>query len=222
LPQQQRKRPTGPRCGSLGRSKSAAGGCSAALGFSQNKPEVEPQNAPPTRPIAETAIGPHPFSAAPHGPATTEAACKQDAKVVPQETPVRPCQAEPDPRSLGGKTPSFMSSCRNTTRPLPFEVIVPLVLARMEQSLNFVRLGINTGQIWPFMVVAGKAAPREILCSRLAVVDQSPDVIDLETRHVKILRHLAILATIVGSLNDLPTKSARNGHGPTPIPVRLP
>ena len=43
---------------------------------------------PSIRLVAETAIGPRPFSAGPHGPATTEAACKQAANVAPHERAV--------------------------------------------------------------------------------------------------------------------------------------
>jgi len=83
---------------------------------------------------------------------------------------------------------------------MPTEMNVPLVAPRVEKRYDFSRFRINAGDVWPFVVVAGKARQAEVVGRSAAVVLSRNDMIDLEGKSVEGLRYLATLTTVAGPL----------------------
>ena len=94
------------------------------------------------------------------------------------------------------------------------EVLAPALPAWVVERRESPGLGIEGGQIAPFVLVAKRAREREVLGLGCAAVLLGDDVIDLVRRERQSLRNQAVLARAAGSLVD--RSSQRRGdaaHG---------
>ncbi len=69
----------------------------------------------------------------------------------------------------------------------------PFVLSRMKEPNNCTCLGIYSGNVWPFVVVACKTSQRQVIDFISPVMFASNNVIDLKSQQVILLRHPAVL-----------------------------
>ena len=101
----------------------------------------------------------------------------------------------------------------------PSEVFVPVVIAGVEQSDDFVGfpLGVNTSDIALLLIIASKARPGEIHDSRGAAVLLRNDVVPMEYKRVKFIGHLAVFAEAACSLPD--AASERRVHETAGFPA---
>ena len=90
----------------------------------------------------------------------------------------------------------------------PSEVFVPVVIAGVEQSDDFVGfpLGVNTSDITLLLIIASKARPSEIQQNGEAAVLLRDDVVPMKHERVEIFRHPAVFAAFSGSLPNLEVK----------------
>jgi hypothetical protein len=83
-------------------------------------------------------------------------------------------------------------------------MLVPLVLARVEEIYPIARNGIETGKIAAFVQVALRATPGEIFRVVTPAVDASNDVIDVERPLVGGIGQAAVFAAAArAKLNGL-------------------
>ncbi len=80
-------------------------------------------------------------------------------------------------------------------RPLPGKVLLPEVLARMEQANYLAGQGINSRKVWPLVFITAQARPSQIAKERWPAVLLGDDMVCLEPQFGKRFRELAILAT---------------------------
>src|SRR5882672_6720713 len=78
--------------------------------------------------------------------------------------------------------------------PAPREMVFPVVPARMKQPYDLSDLGIDSGDVWSLVVVAGKTSKREVCNLIRATVFASNNVVDLKRQKIVLLRHLTIFA----------------------------
>src|SRR5438034_498967 len=90
--------------------------------------------------------------------------------------------------------------------PLPAEVAVPLVAARIEQRRELPRLRLQAGDVRSLERIAVKAAKGEVAGHGRPLVLSGDDVVDLERAVVVFLRHAAVFAAGTGPQPDLPDK----------------
>src|SRR5437764_1097673 len=84
------------------------------------------------------------------------------------------------------------------------EVFGPSIGPRVKQSDDCPRVGIDSGDIGSFVVIASKAGKSEILLNRRTSVFNRNDMINLKRKRVESRWHTAILACIVRALPDKP------------------
>ena len=89
-----------------------------------------------------------------------------------------------------------LSSQSNQRWAIPLKVLFPAIGSRIKQVRFFTSRGVDSGDIWAFMVVAFETRQREIGRFCDAVHLFWDHVIDLKSRWVEQLRHLAILAAV--------------------------
>ncbi len=83
---------------------------------------------------------------------------------------------------------------------IPDKVVVPIVDSWIEQKGFVTGLGINSGDIWPFVIVALKTRKAQILLDGVPVHLLGNDMVDLKRCRVEVLRHLAVFASVPRSL----------------------
>ncbi|SPE55112.1 hypothetical protein SBV1_2060006 [Verrucomicrobia bacterium] len=82
----------------------------------------------------------------------------------------------------------------------PFEMLLPLVLARIKQARHFLRLWIKAAQIGPLVIIASKTGQSQILGSVGAVVLPGNYVLDLKAQLIEFLLHPAIFTAVARAL----------------------
>jgi hypothetical protein len=84
-------------------------------------------------------------------------------------------------------------------RAIPPKMPRPLMTAGIEQRDNFPGLGVDAGDVWPFVTIARETAQAEIAGPGRSIVVFRDDVIDFEGDTVARLGHLAVFATVAGA-----------------------
>ena len=95
----------------------------------------------------------------------------------------------------------------NQQRTIPFEVLVPVIVAGMKQASYFTRFRINPSQIRTFVNVAIKAGPCQIGEHGFPVMHFRDDMIDLKRQLIRRLWDAAVFTTIAGALANLSSKT---------------
>ena len=107
---------------------------------------------------------------------------------------------------------------RRDLRPFPSKVLGPCVDAWMKQGRDCAALGINRGEIRPFIAVAAKTGVGEIIKCCLAAVLCGDDVIGFVREPQDVIRHAAVFAAATRTVNHgLPQRSPHAlAHDPVP------
>ena len=82
------------------------------------------------------------------------------------------------------------------------EVLVPAVLARMKDRRNLIGIGINAGQIGPFVKVTFRAGQGEVFGITRAAVLPCRDMLNMESQAGTFLRQPTILTSVLGTTSD--------------------
>ena len=83
-------------------------------------------------------------------------------------------------------------------------MLVPNVPPWMKKMNNDARVGVDAGEVWTLVEIAGLAGECKITLSVVTAVFHSNDVLDMETKHrVIVLMDPAILTAMVGTLPNL-------------------
>jgi hypothetical protein len=98
-----------------------------------------------------------------------------------------------DGRSSDGRAPG-------QHRAAPGEMLLPSVLAGVEESCQQTRLGIEAGDIGPFVDVVIQAGQRQVFRDGRAVVLLGNDMVDLERQNIEPLREPTVFAGVFGAL----------------------
>ncbi len=81
----------------------------------------------------------------------------------------------------------------------PGEMLLPNVLAGVEESRQQTRIGIEAGDIRPLVEVVIQAGQRQVFSLGQSVVLLGNDVVDLEGQNVERLRKPTVFAGIIGA-----------------------
>jgi hypothetical protein len=115
-----------------------------------------------------------------------------------------------DPKS--GDRRAANRGAANQDGAVPAEMPAPLVAARVEEPNDSSGLGINTGEIRPFLGVVEIAGEGEVPGPCLAAMALGDDVVDLKSQWIVILMHLAVFAPTAGALPNQVLKGAIHGR----------
>lgn len=83
---------------------------------------------------------------------------------------------------------------------MPAKMLSPNLMTRMEQLHDDPCFRVNPGQVWAFMVIAGKTGECEIVERCWPMMLQGNDVIDFKRTRIEPLWHLTIFAQIASPL----------------------
>ena len=120
------------------------------------------------------------------------------------------CQhADGRPRDAG-------SSDQDAT--IPLKMTFPSLAPRVKQRDDPFGQGIDTRDIWPFVLVVVETTPRQVLQNGLATVLLGDNVVDLERERIESAGNVAIVASIEGKSANLvhqgPIHSSIDCDGP--------
>ena len=90
----------------------------------------------------------------------------------------------------------------NDLRAGKFEMIVPVLRARIEQRHDFAAGRINRGEVGAFVAIADHAGQRQILLSSLAAVFERKDVIYRMSFRPVVLMDQAVFAAPASAFDD--------------------
>jgi hypothetical protein len=96
-------------------------------------------------------------------------------------------------------THACFASQRNA---IPNEVLVPIILTRIEEFSELPGQRIEAGYVWPFAQVARETGPGQIVCRGFAVVLFGDDVVNVKRKLGRVLREVAVFATAQRAAND--------------------
>jgi hypothetical protein len=108
-----------------------------------------------------------------------------------------------DPQYIDGR--SADRCLTDQPRPLPDEVIGPVVQTRIEEGYQRVRFGIVSGDIATLVSVTTGAGQAKVAERRAAVVLFGTDVIDFMRQAGSVLRQTTILAAALGTFPHSPS-----------------
>ena len=83
-------------------------------------------------------------------------------------------------------------------------MLIPIIVPGMEQANQFACRGIASGNVRSLVPVTVKVSPGEILENSPAAVLARDDVIDVKRQRKESSRQMAVLATVLRPLTDLP------------------
>ena len=76
------------------------------------------------------------------------------------------------------------------------EVFAPVVAAGMEEAADFAAVGVDAGEVWPFVQIAVGAGEGEIVPARRAAMLSGDDVLDVKREDALALREVAVFASV--------------------------
>lgn len=85
-------------------------------------------------------------------------------------------------------------------RPVPYEVLRPVVASGMEKAHNLSRVRIKSSYVWPLEAIAMDTGQGEIFKFSLATMLSCNDVIYLERCRMNGRRQLAVFTAVPGAL----------------------
>jgi hypothetical protein len=84
-------------------------------------------------------------------------------------------------------------------RAVPSKMGMPIMATRVEQWDYLFCFGIDPGDIWPFVVVAGKARQAKVISMGRPAVFPGDDMVNFKGAAIVRLQNLAVFTTVIGS-----------------------